>query len=281
MKLSEISKKLKKSEHQGAFGISNEIKDLPDVQQKKQAEATSPEEVKPQIGWVSPSYAKSQTVQLNPVILKKNRCIATFTDKPENEAYKVLRELIQQYAERHGGNTIMLTSALPGEGKTLTAINLAFVFAREFEQTVLLVDCDLKKQNIHTVLGFKGERGLVDYLLGQCAITDLIIWPGVEKLTLISGGMTMEESSEILGSLRMKNLVEEMKNRYPNRYIIFDVPPILTASDAMVFANLVDQILVVVEADKTSMADLNAALKMLPRDKIVGLVLNHKSGKIA
>jgi protein-tyrosine kinase len=279
MKLSEISKKLNKTEQPEVFERPVEIEKPADVQKKEEAETTCETGENPPIGWVSPSYSKSQTVQLNPNILKQNRCITTFTDRPENEAYKVLRELIQQYAEKHGGNSIMLTSALPGEGKTLTAINLAFAFAREFEQTVLLVDCDLKKQNIHTVMGFKGERGLVDYLLGRCLITDLMIWPGIEKLTLISGGMTIEESSEILGSPRMKNLVDEMKNRYPNRYIIFDVPPILTSSDAMVFAGLVDQILVVVQADKTSMVDLNAALKMIPKDKIVGLVLNHQSGK--
>ena len=123
----------------------------------------------------------------------------------------------------------MVTSALPGEGKTLTAINLAFTFAKEFKQTALLVDCDLRQQQIHKVLGFPSEKGIVDYLLNDCPVQELFVWPGVEKLTVISGGKTVNDSSELLGSPGMKNLVADMKNRYPDRYVFFDVPPLLTS----------------------------------------------------
>ena len=239
-------------------------------------ERTSLLDIKDKTGWISPNYSRSRTVQLNPVTMERNRCVAMFSDKPEIDSYKVLRQQILRRTEDLGGNAIMVTSTLPGEGKTLTAINLAFTFAREFEQTVLLVDCDLKRQNIHEVLGYESDKGLVNYLLNECAITDLIVWPSIEKLTIISGGKTIDESSEVLGSPLMKELVTDMTNRYPERYVIFDVPPVLAGADAMIFANLMDHIVVVVEADKTSMPDLKMALDMLPKEKVRGLILNQQ-----
>jgi len=240
------------------------------------AEITNPTDFKDNTGWVSPNYNQSRTVQLNPFIMEKNRCVAMFSNKPEIDYYKVLRQQILRITEDLGGNTIMVTSTLPGEGKTLTAINLAFTFAREYEQTVLLVDCDLRKQNIHEVLGYESDKGLVNYLMNECEIADLIVWPSIEKLTIISGGKTINESSEVLGSPLMKELVTDMKNRYPERYIIFDVPPVFAGVDTMIFANLVDHILVVVEADKTPIPELKMALDMLPKEKIRGLILNRQ-----
>ena len=187
----------------------------------------------------------------------------------------MLRTKILQRAREKGGNTLMVTSALPGEGKTLTAINFAFTVAREFKQTVLLVDCDLRQQNVYRVLGIPSEKGLVDYLLDHFPVKDLIIWPGVEKMTLISGGQTLEGSSELLASPKMKDLVAEMKTRYPDRFVIFDVPPVLSAADALAFAPLVDHVVMVVQAGKTPLPDVKKALEMLPREKILGIVLNR------
>ncbi|MBP7230665.1 MAG: polysaccharide biosynthesis tyrosine autokinase [Syntrophaceae bacterium] len=238
-------------------------------------ERTRLENIKDKTTWVSPVYHQSRNVRLNPITLEKNRCVAAFADKPETESYKVLREQIEMASREFGGNTVMITSSLRGEGKTMTSINLAFTFAMEFDQTVLLVDCDLKRQNIHQVLGYESDNGLVNFLLNECAITDLIVWPNKEKLTIVSGGKTIDESSEVLGSPWMKNLVTDMKNRYPERYVIFDLPPVLAGADAMIFSQLVDHIVVVVEADKTSMTDLKTALQMLPKDKIRGLILNR------
>ena len=227
------------------------------------------------MGWFSPSYVKSRSVKLNPQVLAENRCVGYQPVAPELEFYRVLRtHILQQTGSK--GNTVMVTSANPGEGKTLTAINLAFTFAREFKQTALLVDCDLKRQQIHERLGFSSEKGLVDYLIDDAPVSDLIVWPGVEKLTVISGGATVKDSSELLGSLGMKNLVMDMKNRYPDRYVFFDVPPLLTCADSLAFAPLVDYVLIVVQAGKTSLQDVNRALKLLPSEKILGLVMNRQ-----
>ncbi len=226
-------------------------------------------------GYVSPQYSKSRRIQLDPNVLLDNRCITIVPDAPETEAYRILRTQVLQKTAGSQGKTIMITSALPGEGKTITAINLAITFSREFNQTVLLVDCDLRKQTIHEYLGLAGECGLVDYLIDGRPIIDVMIWPGIDKLTLISGGRTVMESAELLGSPKMRELVAEMKGRYPDRFVFFDVPPVLSCADALAFAPLVDSIIVVTKAGSTPIQEVNRALSLLPKEKLFGLVLNQ------
>ena len=232
-------------------------------------------------GWVSPSYRVSREVRLDPAVLERNRVVAYNTASPEIEAYRVLRTRILHRARGTGGTTVMVTSAVPGEGKTVTTVNLALTFAKAFSQTALLVDADLKRQQVHQVLGFESGKGLGDYLRDGCDVSDLIVWPGIEKLTIISGGKRIEESSELLGSPGMRTLVEGMKSRYDDRYIFFDVPPVLAGADAISFAPLVDHILFVVQANRTSLADVRKALQLLPKEKILGLVVNRQSGSDA
>ncbi len=232
---------------------------------------------KEKAGWVSPSYSKSRMVKLNMSALSDNRCVAVFPYSREAELYKVLRTQVLRRTKEKGGNTVMITSALPKEGKTLTTVNLAFTFAKLFEQTVLLVDGDLRQQGIHKSLGFQSDRGLIDYLVDSRPVSEIIVWPGIDKLTLISGGRLIHESTELLGSTRMADLVYEMKTRYPDRYVFFDVPPILTGADALAFVPLVDHVIVVVEAGRTSMQDVKKALELIPQDKVIGFVLNRQN----
>ncbi|PKN67643.1 MAG: tyrosine protein kinase [Deltaproteobacteria bacterium HGW-Deltaproteobacteria-12] len=235
---------------------------------------------KEKIGWVSPVYSKSRAIKLDPDTLAKNRLVAMIPNSPEIDFYKVLRTRILRRTVDQGGHSLMITSALPGEGKTVTAINLALTFAKEYEQTVLLVDGDLRMQRIHELMGYESDKGLLDYLIDDCPVSDLIVWPGIEKLSVISGGRTINESSESLTSPRMRELVADMKSRYPERYIFFDVPPVLAGADAMAFAPLVDWIIFVVHAGQTSMQDVNRALQVLPQEKILGLVLNRQTTQL-
>ncbi len=231
----------------------------------------------PQSGdWNAPEYSRSTAVQIDPAQLARNRCVCINHEAPELDSYKVLRTQIQQRAKENGWKTMMITSAVQGEGKTLTAVNLALTFAKEFNQTVLLVDGDLKQQMIHSLLGFSSKRGLVDYLVDHQPLEDLIIWPGIDKLTFISGGKKIPESTELLASPKMRDLVSEMKSRYADRFIIFDVPPLLDRADALAFAPLVDCILMVVQAGKTSIHDVKNAVELIPKEKFLGFVLNRQ-----
>jgi non-specific protein-tyrosine kinase len=230
------------------------------------------------LGWHSPSYSVSRSILLDPKLLHANRCIAFDGETTTIDSYKVIRAQILQRMAQSGGNTLMVTSSLPGEGKTTTSINLALIMAKEFQQTVLLVDCDLQQQDIHKNLGYSSDKGLINYLLDDCPITELFTWPNIEKITLISGGRTIRDSSELLGSPRMKELVSDLKSRYPNRFIIFDMQSTFAGADTMVFAPMVDNILMVVQEGNSSAKDIKRAISLLPEEKILGLMLNrHKA----
>lgn len=231
-------------------------------------------------GWVSPVYSESRDVRLDLNKALDNRCVCLFQDADAIDAYKLLKIQVQHFTQQKGLNTLMVTSVGPGEGKTLTAINLAAIFAKDFSRTVLLVDCDLKRQKIHQYLGYSSDKGLIDHIFNDTPIKDLIVWPGIEKLTIISGGKKGVDSAEILSSPKMETLVQEMKSRYPERYLIFDTPPVLTGADAVAFARLVDGIVVVVQAGKTSIQDIRKALTLIPREKFLGFVLNRIRHKV-
>ena len=238
-------------------------------------------EIKPPKEWRPPLYSKSTRIALNRNTVLDNRCVCIEPNSPEIDCYKVLRTKIQLITREEGWNTVMITSPRPAEGKTLTAINLALTFSKVYNQTVLLVDCDLRHQNVHKLLGFQSDSGLMNYLLKGQPLEELIIWPGVDKLTLISGGQTLDNSSELIGSPQMKILIQEMKSRYEDRYVIFDTAPLLIGDDAIALAHYIDSIIMVVEEGRTAIKDVKKALEMLPQEKFLGFVLNRQTGALA
>lgn len=227
---------------------------------------------------LGPVYSKSRHIDLDPDFLRNNHCVSYFPDSPEGDLYKTIRIQIMQKMQEDGWKTLLISSALPGEGKTMTTLNLAVAFAKELHQTVLLVDADLRRQNVHKYLGYESKTGLADYLAHDVPLSDLIVWPGIAKLSIISGGDAIKDSTEIVSSQKMRSMIVEMKNRYKNRYILFDSPPVLTCPDAIAFAPFIDAIVMVVEADKTTAEEVKKAQKLLPKEKFLGFILNKKKG---
>jgi non-specific protein-tyrosine kinase len=226
--------------------------------------------------WKPPEYTQSCGMQVQPAQLLENRCVCIAPDADELEAYKVLRTRVQQATRAKGWNTILITSPNSGDGKTLTAINLALTFAKAYNQTVMLVDCDLRRQNVHRVLGIESASGIVDFLVDDKPLREFIIWPGIEKLTLISGGRAIQNSAEVLASARMKSLIQELKTRYDDRYVIIDAPPLLSGADTMALAPCVDCILMVVKESRTRMREIRKAIDMIPKEKFLGYVMNQQ-----
>ncbi len=176
-------------------------------------------------------------------------------------------------------NLIMVTSARPSEGKTFTAINLALSIALERDRTVLLVDADVAKPSIARVLDFAATAGLVDYLADHDRqLSDLILQTNIPKLRILPAGRRHAHSTELLASEDMIQLVQEFSQRYPDRVVLFDSPPLLATSEASVLAGLMGQIVMVVEAGKTQREELSDALALLDPKQYIGLVLN-KSDK--
>ena len=153
-------------------------------------------------------------------------------------------------------NLIMVTSARPSEGKTFTTINLALSIALERDLTVLLVDADVAKPSIARVLNYPGTAGLVDYLADHDRpLSELILQTSLPKLRILPSGRRHAHSTELLASESMSQLVQELAQRYPDRVVLFDSPPLLATSEAVVLAGLMGQVVMVVEANKTTRSE--------------------------
>ncbi|MEW6332384.1 MAG: polysaccharide biosynthesis tyrosine autokinase [Pseudomonadota bacterium] len=224
-------------------------------------------------GWRAPVYSASRRQDLNAAAAMEHR-VCLGPDAAETEHYKVLRTHLMQRMKPMGWKMVMVTSVRPGEGKSLTSVNLALEFAKSYNHTVLLVDCDLRQQSVYRYLGLPGERGVVDFLADGRELKDLIVWPGIDKLTVVSGGRTTGESVELLGSPRMRELMTELKERYDDRFIIIDAPPLLGGADAMTLTPYVDAVVVVVASGGTPVKEIRSALELVPQEKFMGFVLN-------
>ena len=177
-------------------------------------------------------------------------------------------------------NMIMVTSALPGEGKTFTSINLAMSIAMEMDKTVLLIDADVAKPDITNRLGVEAEKGLIDVLIDDgLTLPEVMLRTNIPKLTLLPSGNHHIRSTELLASDRMRELTLELSNRYPDRVIIIDSPPLLLTSEARVLAGLVGQVVLVTEESKTPQHAVKEAVEMLDENEIVGIVMNKGTHK--
>ena len=172
-------------------------------------------------------------------------------------------------------NLIMVTSTNPSEGKTFTAINLALSIALEQDKTVLLVDTDVLKPSICQELQLKPEAGLLEYLSEQVEqISDVIYHTNISNLKIIPAGSPHVLSNELLASSKMQSLVQEFSQRYKDRVVIFDCPPLLGINETKVLASLVGQVVMVVNQDKTKLEEINEAVQTLSSDLAVGFVMN-------
>ena len=176
------------------------------------------------------------------------------------------------------GNLVMVTSALPGEGKTFTSINLAMSVAMEYDSRVLLVDGDVAHPTMPSILGTPHAPGLLDLLTrDEIDVSDALVKTNVERLTILPAGSRQRRSTELLASEQMASLLRELSSRYPDRIIIFDSPPLLATTEARVLATHMGQIVVVVAADATSQHALQQALATIENCDIVLMLLNKAS----
>ncbi len=177
-------------------------------------------------------------------------------------------------AIRHG-NLIMVTSSLPGEGKTFCAINLAMSIAMEMDHTVLLVDADVARPSVLSTLGLHAEAGLMDLLRDDSLdMSDVMMKTNVQTLSILPAGNSHKNATELLASHSMKRLLDEIASRYPDRMVIFDSPPLLLTSEARVLAEQMGQIVMVVEAEKTTQNAVKDALRRLDACTNINLVYN-------
>lgn len=220
------------------------------------------------------AYQATRSVEIPRHVFRENRIVAGFGQDSFTDANKMLCTQVLQRLREKGWNALAVTSPGQGEGRTLTAINLSVGLAREVDWTVLLVDANLRNPAVHHYFKLNATQGLGDYLVSNIALENILLNPSINNFVILPGGKILNNSAEMLGSPKMADLVQELKSRYPSRIVIFDLPPLLSAADALAFAPYIDAVLLVVEEGRTRRDDLLRAQQLLGSERLLGIVMN-------
>lgn len=205
-----------------------------------------------------------------------------FPSSYESEQFRTLKTSLLFSSERTPPRSIMVTSAVPDEGKSFVAANLAVTFAQSMDEHVLLMDCDLRLPTVHKVFGLREDsKGLSDILAGNIEIPSGIHKTEIPKLSVIPGGRTPSNPAELLSSIRMQNLIKEVESRYDDRYIIIDSPPPLLTAETIAISHQVDGILIVVKHESTRRKDVKEMIDLIGVEKIIGVIVNRYDVRLA
>jgi len=208
----------------------------------------------------------------------ENPLLSTLCDphSPVSEEYRKLKSVVSAFAQQgEFKNVIMVTSSVSNEGKSITSINLAITLAQEFDHTVLLVDADLRKPSLQEYLGMKPGKGLSDYLNGEADLTGLLINTGIGRLTLLPAGTPLKNPVELFSSQKMRDFIVEIKNRYPERFIIIDTPPLLPFAETRSLGALVDGVLFVIREGQVTPENIQESMNTIDSSKLIGAVYNE------
>jgi protein-tyrosine kinase len=220
-----------------------------------------------------------QPVSLDRAVLEENRILPQVTDPGALRAYKILRTRLLRRLETNQWHSFAVTGASVGEGKTLTAINLAMALAQDSNTWVFLVDLDLQRPKVADYLGMNnslGQRGLTDFLLGDATFEQITYAPtNIERLALIPNFQAVANASDLLTSPKMDELVQALEQEMPRRIVIFDMPPVLAADDVLAFSPQLDGLLMVVAEGTTHRDTLRGAKQVLQEMNLLGVVLNR------
>lgn len=210
-----------------------------------------------------------------PAVLRERRVFPGDDDSPGATAYKVLRTKVLQRLAARGWQAVGITSPRVGEGKTLTAVNLAMSLARDVNHTVILVDVNLREPRVHELLGLEPERGIGDVLIQGVPAGEALYRPGLERLLVLPGREAVADASEWLASPAMLELVAGLRAGRPRQVLVFDLPPLLTGDEALAFLPNLDVALLVVEQGRTLAEDVRRSVEQLGDLPLLGSVLNR------
>lgn len=230
---------------------------------------------------VDVSQAKRfKSLQLDPAVLERQCILPGVTDPAAHRAFKILRTRVTRRLEAQEWRSFGVTGLEPGDGKTLTSINLAISLAQNVNTWVFLVDLDLRRLQVARSLGItgaNGEAGLSDFLLGDASVDDIIYSPGIERLAIVPNFQPITDSSEMITAPRMTELLQALERETPRRIIIFDLPPLLASDDVLAVAPQIDSMLLVVSEGSTNRAALESAKETLSEMNLLGVVLNRSA----
>ncbi len=225
----------------------------------------------------APDYTQTRVVPVEKAVLERNRLVAAIPDHPLADVFRVLRTRLLHRMAKDGLRSLAITSATPGAGKSVVAANLALSLAAEESRTVLLVDMDLRQPSVHTCFDLSPQNGLSDFLQGRAALQELFISPGIERLVILPAGRPVAQSSELLSTRRMAQLMEEITHRYADRIVIFDMPPLLGLDDVLVLSPEIHACVLVVPENGNTQEEIRQAMQLLPEQGFMGVVFNKAS----
>jgi capsular exopolysaccharide synthesis family protein len=219
-------------------------------------------------------YAKTRTVQLDPIHLEKNRIVASNKNDMASWAFDSIRTQVLQRMEEKGWRTLAIVSATPEAGKSVISINLAMSIAQQSQKTAMLVDFDLRRPRVGAYLGITMPKSLNDFLEGTADISEALVNPQMPRLVILPTARPVNNPSEVLSSKKIEGLIKDLRNRYESRIVIFDLPPILTADDAIAVLPKIDCALLVVGNGMSSKSDIEETMHLLAGINLLGVVLN-------
>ena len=256
---------------QGREGSASERQGAADGRSKARSKSTA--EPAPMARLQVPRY------ELDPRVCEQSRILvpsaidrsySTITD-----AYRILRTRLWAQVQSGGWDSVAITSAGPGEGKSVTALNLAMSMAFDKKRNVFLLDLDLRNPSICRYIGAKPKAGIGNYLAGEVQADEILFSVGVDNLILAGGLTSYVHSAELLGSGRLQELIAHIRSIDPNAMILADLPPLLSTADALVVAPLLSATVLVVADGVTQRDSLDRAIEVLAGVKVAGIVLNH------
>lgn len=221
-----------------------------------------------------------QPVTLDKAALHDAMVLPQLQDAGALRAYKILRTRILRRLETNQWHSFAVTGVTAGEGKTLTAINVAIALSQDPSTWVALIDLDLQRPRVAEYLGMRnsrGEKGLSDYLQGNASFENIVYCPDIERLAVIPNFSPVANSSEALTTPRMSELMQALEAESPRRVLIFDMPPVLAADDVLAFAPQIDGLLLVVAEGTTERNSLKSAKEVLAEMNLLGVVLNRSA----
>ncbi|MHB8815990.1 MAG: CpsD/CapB family tyrosine-protein kinase [Steroidobacteraceae bacterium] len=218
-----------------------------------------------------------RTAPVDAEALERNRVLLRVQDVAVSRAYKILRTRVLHRMVENGWYTLGITGTGAGEGKTITAINLAIALAQDPNAWVFLVDLDLQRPQLGAYLGMSYEHGLTDFLTGQAELEQVVYDIGIKRLGVVPNASPVETSSEHLRSARMADFINVLESQTPRRIVIFDMPPIMVSDDVLAFAPRVDSFLLVASQGLTARRTLANAKEVLSELNVLGVVLNRST----
>lgn len=219
-------------------------------------------------------YTRTRAIAVSADAMRARHVSGGHERTPLAEAFKRLRTQVMGRLRESGRKALGVSSPRAGEGKTTVALNLAVHAAMETDWTVLLVESDLRRPGLCDALGIGAQPGLGDYLARGVPLETLLIDPGFGRCLLLPAGAPHANSSELLGSARMQDLAAELRQRYPDRLVIYDLPPLLDAADGIAVLPWVEALLLVVEEGRTAADDVLHAAQIAGDGRLIGTVLN-------